>query len=149
MEFDFRRLSFEICQHGFRIGRRDRARRVVRGSTSRLRPGVLDCRATLRQHLDGDLELFRDLLGFYFRDTPMLTEELGRIVQAGRCRRRATLGTPAQGIGQQFRRPARHPSGRLNWNRWAFRADLAGACPTVFRRLEAELRELSIQLRQF
>ena len=37
--------------------------------------GVVNCRATL-ERLDGDLELFRDLLGFYFRDMPVLLGEI-------------------------------------------------------------------------
>jgi HPt (histidine-containing phosphotransfer) domain-containing protein len=55
--------------------------RVLADIDAEVPAGVIDCRATL-ERLDGDLELFRDLLGFYFRDVPTLLDEVRRAIAA-------------------------------------------------------------------
>ena len=109
-------------------------------------PGVLDCRATL-ERLDGDVELFRDLLGFYFRDVPELMAEMGRAVTAGDADSLGRWTHRLKGLVSNF--DAQHAT------QSAYELELMGRngqldqAPAVYRRLEIELAELTCQLRRF
>jgi len=63
----------------------DHLRRMLAELESERVAGIelpVNCRATM-DRLDGDLELFRDLVGFYFSETPELVQSLKAAIKGG------------------------------------------------------------------
>jgi HPt (histidine-containing phosphotransfer) domain-containing protein len=120
--------------------------RVLAEIDEQVPPGVLDCRATL-ERLDGDIELFHDLLGFYFRDAPTLLDEVGRAIAAEDAVAVRHWAHRLKGLICNFDARLAVQSAaeleKLGLNR---QLPLASE---VFRRLQAELEDLTTQLRRF
>ena len=109
-------------------------------------PGVVNCRATL-ERLDGDLELFRDLLGYYFRDLPDLMSEIFRALDAAEAGAVGRWAHRIKGLVSNFdARFAIQSAHELE--RMGRSGQLQGA-RAVCERLERELADLSVQLRRF
>ena len=115
---------------------------------SKSRHGVLDCRVTL-DRLDGDLELFGDLLGFYFRDSPALLSEIERAIAAGDATAVRHWAHRLKGLICNFEaRLAVHSAAELE--QMGLSGQLAYArAGAVFQRLQTEMEDLTTQLKRF
>ncbi len=108
--------------------------------------GVVNCRATL-DRLDGDLELFRDLLNFYFRDVPQLLRELEAAIASDHAVGVGRWAHRLKGLVSNFD-AHRATQSASELEQMGLDGRIGGA-RGVFQRLESELAEVTALLRRF
>jgi HPt (histidine-containing phosphotransfer) domain-containing protein len=108
--------------------------------------GVVNCRATL-ERLDGDLELFRDLLGYYFRDLPELLGEISRALNAADADALGRWAHRLKGLVSNF--DAHFAIGSAHELERMGRSGQLQGGREIYERLERELVDVTAQLRRF